>query len=298
MKIAIVFAGGISNCAYEIGFAKAILEYFDRKDILYVSSSSAGIFTGYGLCANKLDLVEWMYRHIDISNKGELFWQVFAKGLLTSYIKSIGAPEDELDIPLCFPVCYVPLASIRYYWIEGRYNKAWKHHMEAAMNYPFLKIFPNFMHGRIAIDGGAIDNIPLYPVMKKAYAPGKEGRPDLIFVLHFDARYDYRKEFPSDIPVLEVDLGICNNFEKEHYDYSSVTIGKRIDAAYEYGMKNIGRILSGGGTHETMKKAIDEIFLEEHDMRQKNFSLDRLFSLLNVVGKALRSDKRSIQNLY
>lgn len=207
-------------------------------------------------------------------------------------------PDDELKIPMAFPVCYIPLFSVRYYWLEGQYNRLWKKYFTAAINYPFLKIIPSFLNGRLAIDGGAADNIPIFPLLEK-HRPFPEGDElDMILVLHFDARYDYRRDFTTDVPILDLDLSICNDFAKAHYDYSKKTICDRIQKAYDYGNRVCSRLFDGECTNEQIRKVIDEIFLEEHAKRQQNFSIDRLYSTLNIIGRALRVDAHCVKKLY
>lgn len=275
-----------------------MLNHFSRDEIKLVSASSGGIFTAYGLCADKLDFVEQVYKNIDISKKTELFWQVFAKGLLSDLVDLLISDNDELEIPLCFPVCHIPLFSVGYYWIHERYNRVWGKYIKAAMNYPFLKLLPNFIHGRFAIDGGSADNIPLYPLLKQSRPLQGGEELDLVFVLHFDARYDYRKEFITDVPVLDLDLSYCNDFSKAHYDYSKKTITERINKAYEYGNNLLSRLLDGDCTRESLQKTVNDIFLEEHTLRQRNFSVDRLVTFLNVIGRALRKDSSCVKKLY
>lgn len=291
-------SGGISNCAYQIGFLKALSEFVSRDEVKILSCSSAGISVGYAFSANKLDYVESLYKTVNISKGSELLWQVFAKGLLKNYIATLVEDDDMLEIPLCFPVCYIPIWSIKYNWIKGMYNRQWKKYLIAATNYPFLKIIPSIVDGRLAIDGGAIDNIPLFPLLHSSRTTPCEKELDLIFVLHFDARYDYRREFKTDIPVLDLDLSYCNNFSKAHYDYSTATISDRIDKAYNYGIKIASRLFSGDDSKEYLQKTINEIFLEEHTQRQQNFSLDRMFSFLNVAGKIFRNDNHCMKKLY
>lgn len=263
-----------------------------------LSASSGGIFTAYALSANKLDYIERLYRNVDISKKTELFYQVFAKGLLADYINAVSGDNDNLEIPTCFTVCYIPLYSVRYYWIQGNYSRIWERYLKAAVNYPFLKFLPSVVEGRFAIDGGSADNIPLYPLLKRSRPFPEEEELDLVFVLHFDARYDYRKDFKTDVPVVDLDLSICNGFSKAHYDYSRNTISKRIELSYEYGEKIASRLFSEDHTKEEFQKIANEIFVEEHTLRQQNFSLDRLVSFLNVAGKALRNDTRCVKKLY
>lgn len=270
----------------------------ERDEIKLISASSGGIFTAYALSADKLDYVEQVYKGVDISNTLELFWQVFAKGLLADYINTLTNDIDNLSIPMSFPVCYIPPFSVKYFWIYGNYSRIWERYIKAAINYPFLKLIPSFLNGRFAIDGGAADNIPLYPLLKQSRPLPHNEELDLIFVLHFDARYDYRQNFPTDIPIIDLDLSYCNNFSKAHYDYSRNTITERINKSYEYGDKIVSRLLSGDCSKKQLKQSINEIFLEEHTLRQQNFSIDRLFSFLNVAGKTLRNDTHCIKKLY
>lgn len=249
------------------------------------------------MSADKLDLVERLYRKIDISKKGELFWQVFANNLVSKYLNTILSPADELTIPMVFPVCYIPLIS-RYYWITGKYNRIWKRYMNASTTYPFLRLVPSFINGKMAIDGGAVDNIPLFPLLKKETPFGATEEPDVIIVLHFDAQYDYRKIFKTDIPVLDLDVSYCNDFAKAHYDFSGEEMDRRLQKAYEYG-KSIGeRLFSEDKTKEQMQAAVNEIFMEEHTARQQSFSIDRLVTILNVISRAFRRDTNCMKKLF
>lgn len=288
----------MSNCAYQIGFTKALLQYIERDEISLISSSSGGIFGAYALSADKLDQVEMMYRRVDIGKKSELLWQVFAKGLLSRCLDGLLDVSDELEIPVCFPVCYIPVLNTRYYFINGRYNRVWKKYLLAGMNFPFLKVIPSFLHGRFAIDGGAADNIPLYPLLKADRSSVQSDKLDLIIVLHFDARYDYRKDFDTDIPILELDLSYCNGFSKQHYDFSSKVIGERIDKAYEYGNRILSRLFAGDCSAQSFHAAIDEIFLAEHAARMRSSSIDRLVTHLNVISRLLRSETNCMKKLY
>ncbi len=242
-------------------------------------------------------MVERLYRKIDISKKAELFWQVFAKDLLSKYLNTMLSPADKLIIPVVFPVCYIPLIT-RYYWINGAYNRLWKRYMNAATTYPFLRLVPSFIKGRMAIDGGAVDCIPLYPLLKKETPFGAAEEPDVILVLHFDARYDYRKTFKTDIPVLDLDVSYCNEFSKAHYDFSGEEMERRLQKSYEYG-KSVGRrLFSEDKTREQMQAAVNEIFIEEHAARQQSFSIDRLVTILNVISKAFRRDTNCMKKLF
>lgn len=258
-----------------------------------------GMLTAYALSANKLDVFECIFRRIDIVKKSRLFYEVFFKRLLWRTIGDYLEPQDYLEIPMAFPVCRVPLYHLEYYWLLGKYNPYWKQYICAGINFPFLCILPSVLGHRLAIDGGAADNIPIFPLLKKGKEYLGEGEDfDLILVLHFDARYDWRKEFTTDIPIIDLDLGISNGFKKNHYDFSTKYVSEMIEKSEEYGQKICERLFGGDCTREHFRKVADEIFLEEHEARQKNISVDRLFSMLNIIGKALRNDADCNRDLY
>lgn len=275
------------------------MKHFDRSEIKLLSGASIGLFSAYALSSGKLKICEDIYRNIDIPKKAELFWQVFGKHLLENTVDEFVALGDTVTIPLCFPVCYMPVCSVRYYWVWGEYNPFWKKYLRAAINFPFLRILPTVLHGRFALDGGAADNIPLYPILKKGGEYLKAGEElDLVLVLHFDARYDYRAEFSVKTPVLDLDLSICNQFKKRHYDFSSAYVEEMLQKGEEYGERIAARLLQGDCSREGLQKKVNEIFLEEHTERQRNVSIDRALSLFNYVGKALRSDASCNKKLF
>ena len=274
------------------------MQHISRSEITRIACASAGAFTGYAVAADKLDSIEYLYRTINITSKRELFWKVFAKGILSDYLDALLSHDDELTIPMCFPVCYMPIYSVEYYWIYGVYNRVWKKYLTAASHYPFLQLKPMFMRGKFAIDGGACDNIPLFPLLRPPCPPCTSENTDLIIIQHFDSRYDYRRNFVTDIPVLDIDLSYCNGFQKRHYDYSSATVADRLEKSFAYGESIAERLFYGDGSREYLRNAVNEIFLREYAERQCNLSLDRLVTVLNSVGRIFRKDSSCIKKLF
>lgn len=258
-----------------------------------------GIFTAYALSTNKLDALEFVYRDINICKKHELMKEVLFKHMLSNYLRGFMEIGDVLEIPCCLPITYIPLFSVRYYWLWHKFNPLWYRYMRAGTNFPLLHLRPSILHGRIAVDGGATDNIPLYSIFRdyKRFV-FNEDKPDLIIALHFDARYDYRKYFSSDVPVLELDVSICNDFKKNHTDFSSEYVDEMLSKAEEYGDKICRRLFCGDCSNEGLIKTINEIFLEEHAERQGHTSVDGYVSVLNVLGRALRSDSVRSKDLF
>lgn len=254
-----------------------------------------GMFTAYAASSGKMDELEALYRDINIGRKAQLFWQVFAKNMLLEMIDAFLDVRDELHIPVFFPISYIPVFSVRYYELLGKFNPVWEKYMNAASNFPLLKVFPNFLNHRFAIDGGATDNIPLYPLLRTRQDGQDEF--DVIFVLHFDTRYDWRRDFVTDVPVIDLDVSYCNDFSKNHFDFSEGYICEMVGKSYEYGKALCDRVLTLSDKAD-IKAVADEIFLEEHEKRMHVRSVDTLVSVLNVAGKALRNEKRCMKKLY
>ncbi|MBQ9728425.1 MAG: patatin-like phospholipase family protein [Clostridia bacterium] len=298
MRIGIAYSGGVSKCAYQIGFTKALLKFIDRSEIKAVSGSSMGLFSAYALSANRLDRIEWIYRKMDIESPVKLFWEVAAKGLMTKTLDEFMNIEDRLQIPVCFPVCYIPIFSTRYYWLRGEYNPIWKKYIKAAAYFPSLHLTPMFQRGRLVLDGGAVDNIPIYPLLNFCRPFATEQPLDLIIALHFDARYDNRRYFFGETPILDLDVSICNDFKKNHFDFSSEYVTEMLNSAEKYGEKICAILFDGDCSKEGIKRKIDTIFLMEHEQRERNSSADALVSLLNVLGRTFRSKSDCNKKLF
>ncbi len=294
-----VLSGALSKTGYQIGFIKSLLKYIDREEIKVITGSSMGMLCGYALAADKMETFEVFFRNIDVKNRHRLLYNVLFKNLVSREMREFVNNKDHVSIPLAFPVCYIPICNVQYYWLSGEYDPIWFRYMIAAINNPILHIFPSFLNKRFAIDGGAADNIPLFPLLAhgRSYLPSEDNF-DLIVVMHFDARYDYRSEFSTDIPILELDLSICNDFNKNHYDFSSRFVDEMIVSAERYGDRIFGQLFAGDFSKEYFQKTIDEIFMAEHALRQKNMSADRLVTLLNHIGKYLRKDSDCNKELY
>lgn len=297
LKIGIAYSGGISKCAYQLGFTKTLLKYVDKSEIKGVSGASMGFFTGYALSAGKLDKLEWAYRQIDVEKPWQLAYRVLVKGLFADTLNGFVHLGDRLEIPVCFPVCYVPLFSTRYYWLLGEYNPVWKKYVNAATNFPSLRLLPVIHKGRFAFDGGAVDNIPIFPLLN-CMRPFGEENLDLLIVLHFDARYDYRKYFSTEIPVLDIDVSIANGFKKNHFDFSLSYIEEMIASAESYADGICSALFTGDCSREGLKKKTDEIFLKEHEARQKNSSLDGWVSVMNAIGRTFRTGTNCYRKLF
>ena len=299
MNIGLVYSGGISKCAYQVGFTQALLSVIPRDSIKAVAGASMGLFTAYGLSTDKLNQLQDMYESLNMSKPQDLFWQVCAKKVVTRAMNSFVTLGDYLSIPVCFPLTYIPPLTTKYYWIYGDYNPFWKKYFRAASHFPIICGLPERLNHRLAIDGGTVDNIPIYPILRHQgeYLSPQE-KLDLIIVCHFDSRYSYRREFRTDIPILDMDLSICNDFKKDHFDFSRAYVNEMIHYSREYGFKIARKVFGGSCTRASFQRRANEIYTREHEEREYHSSVDRVVSIFNTLGKALRNDSRCNEKLY
>lgn len=266
----------------------------DRDEVVAVSGASMGAFTAYAFSADKLDEYEKIFSEINIKNLARRRFSLkrLIRDICASFIKS----DDVLQCPMCFPLCRIPLWNTKYCWIKGKGNRLWRKYFASEVALPFFT-WPVFLEGKLCIDGGAVDNIPIYPILN-GFAKLTQDRPDLIIALHFDSKFDWRNDLYSQIPICDLDLTMSNGFSHKHFDFSVHYVREMIEKGCEYGRKICDKLFAPPCDSASLKRAIDEIFLEEHEARMKNSAADRWVTNLNIIGKALRDDSDCIKYLF
>lgn len=290
MRLGLVYSGGLAKGAYQVGFTKALMEFIGPGDINVVSSSSMGMSCAYALSANKLDKLERLWSEIDIRNGFSTVANLMFGKMLDGKINLLIEQNDSLLFPVYFNICYLPL-KVQYVKLDGKYLDGWRELMCAGMGFPILTGAPIRFNRRLAMDGGAVDNIPLFPLLAKE-------RLDLIIVLHFDAFYNPSKEFSQSVlRVLDFDLSYNNRFVKESYDLRQSSIRKMIDSGYEYGKFVCNELFRDGkDCAEDVYRNGLKLMSKEKTFRQHSPTVDVLFSALNKVGKIFRNDANCIKD--
>ncbi len=284
MKIGITLSGGLAKGAYQFGFLKALLTVIPKEDIEIVSSSSSGVINAYALCADKMEEVEKIWRTIDYDNIFEAMKDCWFHHALTNTFKSLVKPEDEVKIPFYATITYCPILLIgRYYLIEGAFHKNWIKFFRASVGFPIVTGFPHFYKGLLTMDGGACDNIPIYPLMEKH-------KLDLIICIHFDSKYILRKAWrKSKTIVVDLDCSLGNDLRNDSFNFSTLILNKMLDAGYDYGIQVCKKLFEHGyGNLEGIRKSADELYQTEFDQRMREGTIDRLVTTLNAFVQVFR----------
>lgn len=232
MKIGLVLSGGIAKGAYQAGLLKALDECSITRHISAISCASIGIFSGYALSSGKISEFCDIWRKIHFDSPVDLAVEVWFKNYLKNLIRTFIKDEDYLSIPLYAPICYIiPLIRMEYCLLHGNCAKNWSKFILGAVSYPLITGGIHFFRGQITFDGGAMDNIPIFPLIKYE-------RPDLILVLHFEANFRPRKiHTASGIPIVDYDISVGSPYKKHSFDFHSDTLNARMQYGYDYGMR-------------------------------------------------------------
>ncbi len=292
MKVGITLGGGLAKGAFQFGFLKAFLKYIPLEDIEIVSASSVGIINAYALCANKMEEVEKIWRTTNYDNIFKAVGDCWKNHRIRKVLNDLIHEGDELRIPFYATITYLPFWLVgRYYLIEGTYHKKWGKFAKASMGFPIVTGWPKFYKFLPCMDGGACDNIPIYPLVKKHNL-------DLILCIHFDSKYILDKAWRDmDTIIVDLDASLGNDLRKCSFNFSTLVLNKMLDSGYEYGENVCQKLFEHGyGNKEGIRKSAKELYEKEFNERMKEGTIDRLVTTLNYFAQVFRG-KHSIKPL-
>lgn len=278
MKIGLVLSGGVAKGAYQIGFLKAVEEFLGRENISCVAGASIGAINGYAFCADKTEILYDFWNSAHFDSKTDLILDVWFKHYLKDVVSEIAKEGDLLKIPLYSPICYWPFIHMQYCKLYGNYNPKWYSFLRGAISFPIISGAPRFFKGQPVVDGGMMDNIPIFPLTEKE-------KPDLILVLHFSAGFRPRK-FLIDrgIPILDYDISINDKFRKHSFDFHHDTLSEMIESGYKYGMEIYNNVFGAGSAdiEEILERAGIQAAAESQ-LRLDNITFETWVERLNAI---------------
>lgn len=279
MKLGLVLSGGIAKGAYQAGFLRAMEEEGITSRIGCISCASIGLFSGYALSAGKLGLLCDIWKEIHFDSTVDLACEVWFKRYLKKLMERFLNTEDVLHIPIYAPICYIlPLIRMEYCKLYGQYIRSWSKFMLGAVSYPFLSGGVHLFRGQVTFDGGAMDNIPVFPLLEFE-------KPDAILILHFESGYRPRRKYLlSGIPIFDYDISISDRYRKHSFDFHSDTLHARMERGYEYGIRITKELFRGGENDlEAVCAAAKRQHEEETDKRLDSVTFETWVQRLNEL---------------
>lgn len=228
MKIGLVLGGGFARGAAQAGFLKGLLNYLKPEEIALMSCSSIGAMNGLALSNDNLDYLEYMYRNSNFQNTSNLKLNLKNK-LVDQVLDELTNNHNEIRVPLYVTGTCLNSLSTHYFYID---NKTPQEDLYKAVNitvtFPFVNGLYRKEYKRLYLDGGATDNIPVFPFFSC--------HVDLLIILHCYPRYlPPLKLINSDTVVLDVDIAArCDNGIST-YSFQTENLNKMFDVGVLYG---------------------------------------------------------------
>lgn len=223
MRIGVVLAGGFAKGAYQIGAMRAIEEYIPRGDIKYMSCASIGALNGYAYVTDNLDRVTQMWENIASGDTRMFITKIMRSSLLQQNITALYAPDKPLTRPFYLSLFDVSHRSVVYQDLAKVEGEKIPQYLKAGIALPPINRSVK-LGAMNCYDGGLIDNIPVYPLLKHSV--------DYVICIYFDDIYFKFENTYFDNKILKIafpsDSMIKHSFMVTH---------DRIDEMIEEGYK-------------------------------------------------------------
>lgn len=174
--IGLVLSGGMGKGAYQIGALTALNEFFYPSDFEYVSAASIGVLNTYAYLTGNLKKAHDIWESVNLQGDKKFITSVLKSSFLQDIITNI---ISEVEIPNSFYVPLLDLANkeLNYYNLSDVPHSKMEQYLRASISMPL------YNHGvtvgsKILYDGAVIDNIPIFPVLKKEL--------DYVICIYFD----------------------------------------------------------------------------------------------------------------
>jgi len=224
MKVGLVLSGGMAKGAYQVGALKAISNYIPREDIVCISCASIGTLNGYSYAMNKLDEAERMWKSICIEDNRLFISQVLRSCILQEDIKDLYSPEDKFSHDFFVSLLDSTHMKLNYKNMAKEDPSKYSTILRASVAMPFYN--PSVkINGNTYYDGAMIDNIPVYPLIRRNL--------DYIICVYFDT-YTYRFESKAfDSKVIQITFP-NENFIKQSLIFTKDNIDHMIEKGYDH----------------------------------------------------------------
>ena len=280
-KIGLVYSGGLSKGAYQIGLIDALMEFVDFDDIKAVSGASVGALNGYAFATKKLSVSREYWQQFHCPNIFLLYKQFLVNRLLSKTVNALMDDTDQMHCPFYVSaLSVIPSWRFRYMKCTGEFKQDWKQLLSGIIVFPFVAGLPRRYKNRLYIDGGIVDNIPIRPLLM-------HDDIELIIVMHFDPKWKVDPELETNGKIiLEIDLSVCNSYIKTSFDFSNKIINTMYASAYDYGLELFAKMFQNGTNDlETIQTVVDERLKEEKKLRALYWNIDGLPTKLNRIFK-------------
>jgi Predicted esterase of the alpha-beta hydrolase superfamily len=198
-KIALIISGGTCRGAAQVAFVNELIKKVGLDRICVISASSIGSLTAYATSVGRTEQLIEAFRNLDCDNTRHFIKKV-KNDLFNDTFNLI---ESDIKVPTYLTVTRVWGLDCGYYCINHMPRKDLKACINASMALPIVN-GPLRFSNHLCLDGGATDNIPVYPA---TYYD-----PDMVIIIHCFSRYYpprwIYESFRKDVVVVDLDISL------------------------------------------------------------------------------------------
>ncbi len=223
MNIGLILSGGFAKGAYQIGALKALDEFVPKEEIKYLSCSSIGVLNGYAYRTGNLDLAREMWENVCEDGTRRLISQVLRSSLISQNVKLLCSEKKLPQSTFYCSLFNIGKRTVVYRDISAASPDELPLYLRASVAFPIYNKAVK-IGDESFFDGGIVDNIPVYPLMKHSL--------DYIICVYFD--------------------GKCYKFENDYFDNKIIKI-----TFPDQGILKKSLVLENGRTNEMIEQGYE-----------------------------------------
>lgn len=278
-KIGIVLSGAASKGAYEIGFLRAIEEYFGMDSIKCVSSASIGCLVAQNFGMGKDKELEETWRNLDPKKYGRMFLAYSGNKEILDIVCDIMRDDKKTPFEHYVSAWNYSQHRVEYVPFHKLSNEKMLQYIRGAVAIPLFST-GEIVDGDRILDGAFLDNIPVYPLLDKDV--------DYIFCIYFDNYNYFFENAEFDKKVIKL-FDFPNEKMLELMAFRPDNFDEMVQYGYDYTMKTIKEIFVSEDKEE-IYKAIENREKNHEAVYKPRLTADIVLNNINVM--AQRYSKR------
>lgn len=276
-KIGIVYSGGLARGAAQLSFAREIINKIGYDRIGVISASSIGAMNAYATGVGNVDKLIQCYSELDLDNTRRFISKI-RNDLFTKIFKRIEG--DEIKFPVYVSGTKIFNFDTHYFCLNSMSRADIKQAINVSMSFPLINGPLRFNH-RLFIDGGATDNVPVYPM--------NYFDVDMIIILHCYPKYyppEELFELKRDTIIIDIDVTLPLDKSVTSFSLAKDDFIYMIEEGSKSGKEFADNIFSDFDFDNVKKRCQDYTNEHLHDRFLKNG--DGLMSLVDVLNALYR----------
>ena len=277
MNIGLVLSGGMAKGSYEAGALKAISEYLPPEQIKYISSASVGVINSYAFSCGAIDKAVEVWKNIN-----QHYPKLFVKTVLGSdHFKT--AVKDIAVENIFAEKFYVSLFNFSkrkncYININDCEEELREKYLLAALALPPVTK-PVIIKDDCFVDGGMVDNIPVYPLLDCPL--------DYIICIHFD-KYDYSFESPSfDKKTIKIVFNDDSEILRKSVWFTREGVEQMLEDGYKKAKRVLEYVFSEGIDNKTAVYERIEFLNSLKPKKQARFTCDIVYNDVSKIARRI-----------